>query len=113
MRSWSIAGFGLAMSLPLRSPATGSALPLRDQRGQPIDGERIAGNAEAAQARLGYRGDMGEVAKAFAREDVADVHFDDRQLDRGDGVAESHRGVGIGAGIDDHAGSLLGGGFVD
>src|SRR6266851_5658672 len=85
IRSWSIAG----LSLLLRSPATASALALRaDQRGQPVDRKRIALHAEAAQARLGDRRDVGKVTKALARENVADVNLDERNVDGGDRVAD-------------------------
>src|SRR6266508_3808195 len=110
IRSWSIAG----LSLLLRSPATGSALaPGADQRGQPVDRQRIAVHAEAAKARLGDRRDVGEVTKAFAREDVADVDLDQRNLDRGDRVADRDRGVGVAGRVEHDAGGLLGAGFVD
>src|SRR3984893_998936 len=102
------------MSLPLRSSATASALaPGVDQPGQPLDRERVAGDAETAQARLGYRRNVGMMAEALAREDVADVDLDDRHFDRGDRVANGDRGVGIGTGIDDDAGGLAGAGLVD
>src|SRR6266513_1847939 len=97
--SGSIASFSL--SLLLRSPVMRLALAARaDQRGQPVDGERVAGNAEAAQAGLGHRGDMGMMAKPLARENVADMDFDHGQRDRGDRVADGDRRVGIAARID-------------
>src|SRR2546421_2261 len=43
-----------------------------DQRDQAVDGERIAGNTEPAQARFRHRRNVGEVAEAVARENVAD-----------------------------------------
>src|SRR5262249_41602478 len=102
------------MSLPLRSSATASALaPSGDQPGQPLDRQRVALDAEAAQARPRHRRDMGAMAEALARKDVADVDLDNGQLDRGDRVANGDRGVGVGAGIDDDAGGLVGGGLVD
>src|SRR5262245_60083635 len=87
--------------------------PRGDQRGQPVDRQRVAVDADAAQARLGHRLDVGMVAKALAREDVADVDLDDGHIDRGDGVANGDRGVGIGAGVDDNPASLLGAGGLD
>src|SRR5262245_47089984 len=114
IRSGSTAGFCLAGSLLLRSPVMASALaPRGDQRGQSVDRQRVAVDAEAAQARLGHRRDVGMVAKALAREDVADVDLDDGHSDRGDGVADGDRGVGIGAGVDDDPGGLLGARSVD
>src|SRR5262245_49241254 len=87
--------------------------PRGDERGQPVDRQRVAADAEAAQARLGHRRDVGMVAKPLAREDIADVDLDHWHIDRGDGVADGDRGVGIGAGVDDDPGGLLGAGGVD
>src|SRR5262245_64737814 len=87
--------------------------PRGDQRGQPVDRQRVAADAEAAQARLGHRRDVGMVAKPLAREEVADVDLDHRYVDRGDGVANGDRGVGIGAGVDNDPGGLLSAGGVD
>jgi hypothetical protein len=84
-----------------------------DQRGQAVDGQRIAGDAEAAQARLRHRGDMGMVAKALARENVADVDLHHRNVSRCDRVADRDRGVRIRARIDDDAHRFLGGSLVD
>ena len=44
------------------------------------------------------------VAERFALVDVGQVHFDHRQFHRGQGVAQRHRGVGPGGGVDDDAG---------
>src|SRR5262249_37287553 len=87
--------------------------PRGDQRGQPVDRQRVAVDAEAAQARLGHRRDVGMVAKALAREDIADVDLDYRHIDRGNGVADGDRGVGVGAGVDDDSRGLLGAGGMD
>ena len=53
------------------------------------------------------------MAKGFARVDVGEMHFDDRQRrNRAHRVVDGDRGVGVGAGIDDDAGGLLAG-FLD
>src|SRR5262249_23968235 len=110
--SGSIASFSL--SLLLRSPVMRLALAAcADQRDQPVDGERIAGDAEAAQARLRHRGDMGMMAKVLAREDVAGVHFHHPDVGRPDRVADCDRGGPIGARVDDDARGFLGGGLVN
>ena len=55
-------------------------LLLRGQKGrQSLDCECIAANAEAAKAGFGDCGDVGAMPEALAREDIADVDFDDRQ----------------------------------
>src|SRR5262245_55971317 len=110
MSSWSIPD----RSLLLRSPATGSALaPRADQRGQPVDRQRIALDAEAAERRPGDRRDVREVAEALAREDVADMDFDQRNLDRRDRVADRDRGVGVAGRVEHDAGGLLGARLLD
>src|SRR5512132_3121769 len=110
--SGSIASFSLFLFL--RSPVMSSALAARaDQRGQPVDRERVAGNAEAAQAGLGHRGDVGMMAKTLARETIADMDFDHGQRDCGNRIADGDRRVGITARIDDDPRGPLGGGLVD
>src|SRR2546429_9595731 len=100
--SGSIASFSLF--LVLRSPVMSSALAARaDQRGQPVDGERVAGNAEAAQAGLGHRGDVGMLAKTLARENIAEMDFDHGLRDRGNRVADGCRSVGIAARLVDQS----------
>jgi hypothetical protein len=53
------------------------------------------------------------MAKALAGVDVADVDLDRRDFHRDQRIVERDRGVRIGPGIEDDAGSLLGMGFVD
>src|SRR3954470_14151789 len=88
-------------------------LPRVDHRGQPLDCKRVAFYPEAAQAGLGHRRDVGMMTKALTREDVADMDLDHRHLDRRNGVANSHRGMGIGAGVDDDSRRFLGAGLMD
>ena len=51
--------------------------------------------------------------ETLAGVDVADVHFDGRDLHPDQCVVQRDRGVGIAAGIDDDAGHLLDAGLVD
>ena len=39
------------------------------------------------------------VAKVLAREDIREMHLDDRRVDRADGVVKGDRGVRVGAGV--------------
>src|SRR5262249_62429908 len=80
-----------------------------DQRGQALDGEHVAGNAEAAQAGLRNGGDVGMMAKTLASKNVADMDFDHWHRDRRDRVADCNRGVRVGARVDDDTGGFLGG----
>src|SRR5262249_7556538 len=110
--SGSTASFSL--SLLLRSPVMSLALAARaDQRGQAFDGERVAGNAEAAQAGLRHGGDVGMMAKTLARKNVADMDFDHRHRDGRDRVADCNRGVRVGTRVDDDTGGFLGGSLLD
>src|SRR6266481_1230076 len=109
-RSGSIA----SLSLLLRSPLMSLALaPRPDQRGQAVDGERVTADPEAAQAGFGDRGYVGMMAKALARENVADVDFDHGHLDRRNRIANCDRGVSIAARIDDDAGGVISGSLMD
>src|SRR5947207_8136651 len=98
----------------LRSSGTASPLGLwRNQRRQTFDRKRVAGDSEAAKTCPCDRGDMRVMTKVFACKDVADVHLDNWQADGGDGVADSERGVGVGAGVYHDAGGVVSGGFLD
>src|SRR5262249_8608179 len=81
IRSWSIAGLSSAM---LGSSRAYSALP--GHRGDAVDGERVAANAEAGDDRLGDERHIGVVPPGFARVDVADMSLDHWHGDRLDGV---------------------------
>src|SRR5262249_24720475 len=78
-----------------------SALGARaDQGGKPDDGEAVALDPQAADHAARHARDVGLVAEAFARVDVADVHLDDRDLHREDRVENRHGCRGVAGGID-------------
>ena len=46
------------------------------------------------------------VAKVLAREDVRQMHLDDRRVDGADRVVQRDRGMRVGAGVQHHAGRV-------
>ena len=48
-----------------------------------------------------HLGEVGMVAKCFAAGQVGKMHFDGRDIYRGDGVSERRTGVGVCASVDD------------
>ena len=72
-----------------------------DHGGETGDRERIAFGAKAAHHRTRDLGHVGAPAEMFARVDIADVHLDDRRLERGERVEDRDRGVAVTRGIDD------------
>ena len=86
---------------------------LREQRGfrhlrrsaarQAVHGQRVAVDAEADDDAGRRRRQVGMVAEGLARVHVADVHLDHRHARALDGVVQRHAGVGVGAGVEDHA----------
>jgi hypothetical protein len=58
------------------------------QHRQPLDGEGVAVDPEAAQRRLCHRRNVRRVTKIFARKNIADVNLVDRQVDCRDRVAQ-------------------------
>ena len=76
------------------------------QRGEAVDRQKIRFGAEAADDALGDRRDRRMVAKFLARENVREMHFDDRRVDRADRIVERDRGMRVGAGVQNHAGRI-------
>ena len=55
-------------------------------------------------------GDVGKIrvfAERLARLDVGQVHFNERDMARGQGVAQGDAGVGVGRGVEDDEGDLV------
>ena len=94
------------------APCSALAL-LGRHRGEAVDRERIALDAEAADHGLGGKRNIGMVAPGLARMDVADVALDRRHADALDGVMARDRSVGQAARIEHDAGRLLGAGLLD
>src|SRR5260370_31852656 len=78
-----------------------------DFGGKAVDREPIAVDAEAAKRSEGGLGGEGMMPETLAGVDIADVHFDGWNFHRDQRVIHRDRGVGIAAGIDTSAHSLL------
>src|SRR5215471_908635 len=86
---------------------TSSALFRSRDRREPGDGQRVALDAKAADHSFRGFGNVGMVAKAFARVNVGDVHFDDGNLHGEDGIEDGNRRGGIAGRIEDNACGFL------
>src|SRR5690348_8230239 len=93
-------------SPPSRGSCPASVLALRrrrdllqaaHRRGQ---GQLVADGTAAADAARGDVREIGMAAEVLAPERVADVHLDEGQRHRQEGVAQGDAGVGIAAGIE-------------
>src|SRR6218665_1845903 len=73
---------------------------------QAVHGQTVARHAKAAQHGLGRRCHMGMVAKRLARVHVADVQLNQRDPGALGGIVQRDAGVGVSAGVDDHARKL-------
>ena len=102
--SWSIPFF--LIDIWFRNPLLSA---VRCRAASALQRQRIAERAEAADHADRHRRYHRNVAKCFARMDVGQMHLDHRHRRGGaDGVVDGDRGVGVGAGIEDDAGGLVG-----
>src|SRR5688572_31767781 len=67
------------------------------QRG--LEREAVAGRAEAGDHAHGEVAEVTGAAEGLARVGVGQVDFDERQADRGQGIAQRYRGVGEPGGV--------------
>src|SRR4051812_13181313 len=104
-------GLSLAMGLPLLPEELmlgGLRLtgPLDHHLVNRFQAEQVAHGPEATDHADGDGRYERAMAKALASMNIRNVDLDRRSSAAGDGIAQSDRGVGIGASVDDHAGSL-------
>ena len=66
-----------------------------------IKGQRVSRWPKPTDLTHRNLGNVGHVPKRLARENIAQVQFDDRQFDRAYGVHESNRGMRISASVQD------------
>src|SRR5687767_12491877 len=71
-----------------------------------IQAEQVAHGPETTDHADGDGRYERAMAKALASMNIRQVDLDRRSAAAGDGITERDRGVGVGAGIDDDAGSL-------
>src|SRR5690606_34623016 len=67
-----------------------------------VQRQQVTLRAEAADHALGNGGEVGMATKGLPGVDVRQVHLDEGDADRGQGVAHGDAGMAVGRRVDDH-----------
>src|SRR5690606_28537503 len=105
--SSSISFFTLRISM--RAPEEGGSSGRGEARGSGTQGKFIAQRPETDDLADGDVREIRVAAECLARVHVRQVHFDERQSDAEDGIAQGDAGVRECAGVQDQEGGALGG----